>query len=307
MSQTAGSSVPQIDAARIRRMLRQYRITDGKGFRLRDHDPADTAGHVIDRPDATALLNYGIRRLAELQELLYAQKRWAVLCVLQAMDTAGKDGTIKHVLSGVNPQGVHVTSFKAPGQEELSHDFLWRVNRALPPRGQIGIFNRSHYEEVLVCRVHPEVLERQNLPDAVRGRHFWRHRLEAIAGFEQYLARQGFAVVKFFLHISKDEQKRRLIDRLDDRSKHWKFDRNDLIERGFWDQYQDAYEEAIAATAAPHAPWYVVPGNNKWFSRLVVAAALVHAMEKLDLHYPRVTETQERELQEARAALAAEG
>jgi len=300
------AGVPDIDVGKVRKMLDRYRVTDGRGFRLKDRDPGETYGHSIDKPEAQALLEYGVRELAAQQELLYADNRWAVLAVLQAVDAAGKDGTIKHVMSGVNPQGVQVTSFKAPGPEELEHDFLWRVNRALPARGHIGIFNRSHYEEVLVCRVHPELLDRQRLPDAVRDEKFWQHRLEAIARFEQYMALQGFAVVKFFLHLSKAEQKRRLLARLDDETKHWKFSSSDLHERGFWDQYERAFEEAITATAAPHAPWYVVPADNKWFSRLVVAVALVHAMKGLDLHYPVPTEEQKAAITAARAALEAE-
>ncbi len=224
-------------------------MTSGKGFRLKDHDPADTMGHLLSKPQAEAMLAHDVHRLAALQEKLYAQNEWAMLCVLQAMDAAGKDGTIKHVMSGVNPQGVRVTSFKAPGPEELAHDFLWRANRALPERGHIGIFNRSHYEEVLVVRVHPEVLERQHLPDEVLGKRMWDQRLEAIAAFERYLTRQGMVVLKFFLNVSRGEQKRRFLERLEEKDKHWKFSAGDLAERAFWDDYQHAYEEAIAATA----------------------------------------------------------
>ena len=229
-----------------------------------------------------------------------------MLCVLQAMDAAGKDGTIKHVMSGVNPQGVQVTSFKAPGPEELAHDFLWRANRALPERGHIGIFNRSHYEEVLVVRVHPEVLERQHLPDEVLGKRLWDQRLEAIAAFERYLTRQGMVVLKFFLNVSRHEQKRRFLERLEEKDKHWKFSTGDLAERAFWNDYQHAYEEAIAATATPHAPWFVVPADNKWFTRLIVVAAMIEALEALDLTLPALSPEQEAALEAARKKLESE-
>ncbi|MDR3538302.1 MAG: polyphosphate kinase 2 family protein [Acetobacteraceae bacterium] len=288
---------------RVRKLLEPYRIEDGKGFRLKHHDPSDTAGRLLEKPDAAALLAEGVHVLAQLQEKLYAQDRWAMLCAFQAMDAAGKDGTIKHVMSGVNPQGVQVTSFKAPGTEELAHDFLWRSVRALPQRGHIGIFNRSHYEEVLVVRVHPEMLEHQHLPPEMVGKRIWQQRLEAIANLEQYLARQGTVVLKFFLNVSKGEQRRRFLERLDDPGKHWKFSPNDLAERAFWDDYQDAYEEVIAATAAPHAPWFVVPADNKWFTRLIVVAAMVDALHRLDLTMPPPTPAQESAWDEARKAL----
>ena len=236
---------------------------------------------------ARALLEGGVQRLSEQQEKLYAQDRWAMLCCFQAMDAAGKDSTIKHVMSGVNPQGVQVTSFKAPGPEELGHDFLWRIARALPSRGRIGIFNRSHYEEVLAVRVHRALLERQRLPPSLIGKRIWAERLEAIAGFERYLAREGWVIQKFFLHISKEEQKRRFLARLNEPEKNWKFSAADLAERGFWDDYMAAYEEAIAATAAPHAPWFVVPADNRWFTRLVVVAAINQALDQLDLKFPK--------------------
>ena len=287
----------------VRRLVDAYRVESGKGFRLKHHDPSDTAGHLVDHHQANALLADGVATLEHLQEKLYAQNRWAMLCLFQAMDAAGKDGTIKHVMSGVNPQGVQVTSFKAPGPEELAHDFLWRANRALPERGRIGIHNRSHYEEVLVVRVHPELLDRQRLPGDVVGKHIWEHRLEAIAEFETYLARQGIVVLKFFLNVSRDEQRRRFLERLNDPAKHWKFSASDLTERGFWDQYQDAYEEAIAATATAKAPWFVVPADNKWFTRLIVVAAMVDALHGLDLEIPAMTGDQEARLAEARTAL----
>ncbi len=290
-----------------RKLLDRYRVTDGKTFRLADHDPADVAPKLVNPADSAALLAQGVARLSALQELLYAQRSWSLLAVFQAMDAAGKDGTIKHVMSGVNPQGVRVKAFKAPGEEELAHDFLWRVMRELPERGQVGIFNRSHYEEVLVVRVHPEMLDRERLPGALRGRKMWQHRLEDIAHFETYLARQGLVVLKFFLHVSREEQRRRLLDRLDQPDKTWKFSAGDVIERQHWDEYMQAYEAAIRATASDDAPWFVVPADHKWFTRLVVVAAMVDALEKLDLKVPSVPEQTRLGLAAARAELIKEG
>jgi PPK2 family polyphosphate:nucleotide phosphotransferase len=287
----------------MRKILDRYRVTSGKGFRLKDHDPADTAGHLLSRAQADATLTHGVHRLAEMQEKLYAQKSWAMLCVLQAMDAAGKDGTIEHVMSGVNPQGVQVTSFKAPGPEELAHDFLWRANRALPERGRIGIFNRSHYEEVLIVRVHPECLEHQHLPKKLIGRRLWEQRLEAIVAYERHLTRQGYVVLKFFLNVSKQEQKRRFLDRLEETDKNWKFSASDLAERAFWDDYQHAYQEAIAATATPHAPWFVVPADHKWFTRLIVVAAMIEALDALHLTYPVLSPDEQSALRVARLKL----
>ncbi|MBS0561560.1 MAG: polyphosphate kinase 2 family protein [Proteobacteria bacterium] len=295
-----------ISPKRVAKLLARHRVEEGKGFRLKDHDPGDTGGQSMDKDEAHALLMGGVEALSEHQEKLYAQDQWALLCVLQAMDAAGKDGTIKHVMSGVNPQGVQVTSFKAPGPEALDHDFLWRSNRALPERGRIGIFNRSYYEEVLVVRVHPEILHKQDLPKKLITKHIWKERLEAIAAYEQFLARQGIVILKFFLHLSKDEQKRRFLSRLDEKEKNWKFSVNDIKERAFWDAYQEAYEDAIRATAAPHAPWYVVPADNKWYSRLVVVAAMNHALRGLDLKFPEVTAEQHEALEAARKQLEAE-
>lgn len=275
-----------LTAKRLRRLVERCRVTDGDGFRLRDHDPADTGGLDLGKADGTELLGEGTRRLADLQERLWARREWAVLCVIQATDTGGKDGTIRHVMSGVNPQGVEVVPFAAPGPEEYAHDFLWRIHRAVPARGRIGIFNRSHYEEVLVPRVHPDVLARQHLPAAVRGRHFWRDRLRDIAAFERYLANQGIAVVKLFLNVSREEQRQRLLARLEEPDKLWKFDPADLAERQHWDEYRHAYERAIAATAAPHAPWYVVPADRKWLAHLVAAEILIEVLEGLDLSTP---------------------
>jgi PPK2 family polyphosphate:nucleotide phosphotransferase len=290
----------------LRKLIERYRVTDGKGFRLKHFDPADTGGHLVAREHSEALLADGVQRLAALQRLLYPQDQWALLCLFQAMDAAGKDGTISHVMSGVNPQGVSVTSFKQPGPEDLSHDFLWRVMRHLPMRGQIGIFNRSHYEEVLVVRLHPELLARQHLPPAVEGKNLWKHRLEDIAAFERYVSRQGLVILKFFLHLSKAEQKRRFLARLDTPGKNWKFSPADIAERARWDEYQDAYEEAIAATAADHAPWFVVPADSKWFARLVVVEAMVAALEDLDLKLPELSAEDRTRLAEARRALEAE-
>jgi PPK2 family polyphosphate:nucleotide phosphotransferase len=300
------AAAPRLTRSQTRKMLDRFRVTSGKGFRLKDHDPADTMGHLLSKPQAEAMLAQDVHRLAALQDELYAQNEWAMLCVLQAMDAAGKDGTIKHVMSGVNPQGVRVTSFKAPGPEELAHDFLWRANHALPERGHIGIFNRSHYEEVLVVRVHPEVLERQHLPDEVLGKRMWDQRLEAIAAFERYLTRQGMVVLKFFLNVSRGEQKRRFLERLDEKEKHWKFSTGDLAERAFWNDYQHAYEAAIAATATPHAPWFVVPADNKWFTRLIVVAAMIEALEALDLTMPALSPERQAALEAARLKLESE-
>jgi PPK2 family polyphosphate:nucleotide phosphotransferase len=302
----AMADVAKLSRKQIRKIVDRYRVISGKGFRLKDHDPADTAGHLLPRSQADALLAHGVQRLSELQERLYAQNSWAMLCVMQAMDAAGKDGTIKHVMSGVDPQGVQVTAFKAPGSEELAHDFLWRANRALPARGHIGIFNRSHYEEVLVVRVHPENLERQHLPKDLVGRRLWEQRLEAIATFERYLTRQGTVVLKFFLNVSKDEQKRRFLDRLEEKEKNWKFSASDLSERAFWDDYQRAYQDAIAATATPHAPWYVVPADHKWFTRLIVVGAMIEALDELDLTTPALSSDEEASLRAARLKLDSE-
>jgi len=290
---------------KLTKILERFRVTDGTKFRLSDYDPADTAGIDLNKAEAKALVARDVERLAALQELLYAQDRWSLLCVLQGMDSGGKDSTIKHVMSGVNPQGVQVSAFKAPGPEELAHGFLWRVSAKLPPRGHIGIFNRSHYEEVLVVRVHPELLQTQRLPEAVIGKNFWRHRLEDIANFERYLAHQGVVILKFFLHISKEEQRLRLLARLEDPRKNWKFSESDLAERRLWDDYMHAYEKAIAATAAPRAPWYIVPADHKWFAHVVVVAALIEALEGLKLSYPKLEPAQQELLNRARAELQA--
>ena len=287
----------------IEKTLRRYRVEDGKGFRLADHAPDDTAGLDIDKNGSKEQLQRGVQYLSTQQDMLYAQDRWSVLCIFQAMDAAGKDGAIKHVFSGVNPQGCHVVSFKAPSATELDHDFLWRHVVALPQRGQIGIHNRSWYEEVLVARVHPTVLAGQKLPPKLVGKHIWEERLEDIAAFERYLSRQGVVVLKFFLNVSKEEQRKRFLSRIEEPEKNWKFSASDVAERGRWDAYQEAYQAAIRATAAPHAPWYVVPADRKWFTRLVVVAAICRALEGLGLHYPEVTAAQRAALMQAKESL----
>ena len=285
---------------------RKFRVESGKGFRLKGVDPGDTGGLKLEKDDAANLLDRGVEVLAELQDKLYAQDKRALLLVFQAMDAAGKDGTIKHVMSGVNPQGCQVFAFKTPSAEELDHDFLWRTTKCLPERGRIGIFNRSYYEEVLVVRVHPEILGKQKLPPELVTKKIWKERYEDIASFERYLARNGVAVVKFFLHVSRKEQKKRFLERLERPEKNWKFSLADAQERQHWDSYMEAYEDAIRATAAPWAPWYVVPADTKWFTRLVVASAVIDALEKMDLAYPEVDEAKKAELAKAREALEAE-
>jgi PPK2 family polyphosphate:nucleotide phosphotransferase len=293
--------------ARIESFIDPYRVVSGKGFRLKDMDPADTRGLGSEsKPQAKELLARGVEWLAEQQDKLYAQDRWSVLLVFQAMDAAGKDGTIKHVMSGVNPQGCQVFSFKQPSSEELDHDYLWRYMKCIPERGRIGIFNRSYYEEVLVVRVHEQILQNQKLAGKLVSKRIWDERLEDIAAFERYLARNGVVLLKFFLNVSREEQKRRFMERLDLPQKNWKFSALDVKERGHWNDYMRAYQEAIRGTAAKHAPWFVVPADNKWFTRLVVAAAVVEAMEKLDLAYPRIDSAKRKELAAARALLGNE-
>jgi PPK2 family polyphosphate:nucleotide phosphotransferase len=291
----------QIDA-----FLKPFRVAKGKGFRLSKMKPGDTRG-VKSKEDAQVLLKRGIELLAEMQDRLYAQDQWGVLLVFQAMDAAGKDGAIKHVMSGINPQGCQVYSFKNPSSEELDHDFLWRTNRCLPERGRIGIFNRSYYEEVLVVRVHQEILEKQKLPRRLVTKRIWEERYEDIRAFERYMARQGYVILKFFLNVSSKAQKERFLERLELPEKNWKFSMADAKERGYWRAYMKAYQDMIRATAAPHAPWFVVPADKKWFSRFVVAAAVHDALEKLGLAYPRVDEAKKKELAAARVALERDG
>jgi PPK2 family polyphosphate:nucleotide phosphotransferase len=292
---------------RIERMLDRYRVTRGKKFRLGEFDPGDTGDLGSDRkPAARELLAHGIAWLSEEQEKLYAQDRRAVLLVFQAMDAAGKDSTIRHVMSGVNPQGCQVFSFKQPSMEELDHDYLWRYHDRLPERGRIGIFNRSYYEEVLVVRVHPELLERQRIPGQKITEGAWKRRLDEIASFERYLGRQGTTILKFFLNVSRKEQRNRFLERLDEPEKNWKFSPTDVAERGHWDAYMAAYEDAIRRTASDEAPWYVVPADHKWFTRLVVAAAIVRALREMRLSYPKVEADRKKELDAARRALMSE-
>ena len=288
----------------VSRFVKPLRVEDGDRFRLAKVDPDGTPGLAIRKDQAKDLLDAGVDILAELQEKLYAQDRWAVLAIFQAMDAAGKDGAIKHVMSGINPQGCQVFSFKAPSPEELDHDFMWRCLRNLPERGRIGIFNRSYYEEVLVVRVHPEYLQRQHLPPGFVTERIWDQRFEDIRAMERYLCRNGVAVVKFFLHISREEQRRRFMDRLDDREKNWKFSPGDVAERQHWDEYMAAYEDMIRNTASKHAPWYVVPADNKWFARIAVAGALIDTLERLDLKFPEAPDA--KDLKAARALLMKE-
>ena len=289
---------------KFHKFIKPYVVEAGEGFRLKDHDPGDIHGlKSQDKPEATKWLEQGVVQLSKLQDILYAQGNWGLLLIFQAMDAAGKDGTIKHVMSGVNPQGVNVYSFKAPSTEELAHTFMWRSMGSIPPRGKIAIFNRSYYEEVLVVRVHPEFLDRQRIPESLRGKHLWRDRYEDINAFERYLTRNGIAIRKFFLNISKKEQKKRFMERLDDADKNWKFSDADLKERKFWDDYQDAYEKMIRNTATEYAPWIVVPADNKWFSRLLVVATIVDALKNMNLKFPKLDDAQHAALKVARKQL----
>jgi PPK2 family polyphosphate:nucleotide phosphotransferase len=302
------NDIPLSRIVKVSREFSQaYCVRRGADFKLKDHDPGDTA-HLgsEDKPRARALLGLGRNALAELQDMLYAQDRWSLLLVFQAMDAAGKDGVIKHVMSGVNPQGCQVVSFKAPSSEELDHDYLWRCAKNLPERGRIGIFNRSYYEEVLVVKVHPEFLRGQKLPPELVTKRIWDERYQDIRSFERYLSRQGTVVRKFFLHVSHAEQKKRFLERIEHPEKNWKFSAADVRERGHWNEYMAAYQALIRETATPESPWYVVPADNKWFTRLVVAAAVVDALASLDLHYPKVDKKQLAELAVAKKALLAE-
>jgi len=287
------------------RLAEPFCITKGEKFRLKDWDPADTTG-VKNKQQAQNILDAREGVLSHLQEKLYAQDRWALLVILQAMDAAGKDGVIKHVMSGVNPQGCDVYAFKAPSSEELNHDFLWRTQKCVPGRGKIGIFNRSYYEEVLVVRVHPPFLRAEKLPDQLITKHIWDERYEDINAYERYLTHNGVVIRKFFLHVSKEEQKRRFLERLEDPKKNWKFSMADVNERGFWNDYQETYEEMIQNTATRHAPWFVVPADNKWFTRLIVASAIIQALDELHLSFPDVDKAKKKELQAVRDTLLAQ-
>ena len=287
------------------RIIEPYCITKGEKLRLKDHDPADTNG-LKAKHQAQGLLEDSTALLSHMQEKLYAQDRWALLLIFQAMDAAGKDGAIKHVMSGVNPQGCDVFSFKSPSNEELDHDYLWRTHKCIPARGKIGIFNRSYYEEVLVVRVHPTFLRAQKLPDDLITKHIWDERYEDINSFERYLTRNSVVIRKFFLNVSKKEQKKRFLERLEDSKKNWKFSMADVQERGFWKDYQEAYEEMMRRTATKHAPWYVIPADNKWFTRLAVASAIIETLNGLNLAFPDVEKAKKKELQAVRASLLSE-
>jgi len=291
---------------KLEHIAKRFRIDKPDKFRLSDHEPSECCGLTIDKAEAKTALADGIERLADLQDRLYADDRWAVLIVLQGMDAAGKDSVIKHVMSGLNPQGVAVHSFKQPSAEELQHDFLWRVEQKLPARGRIGIFNRSHYEEVLVVRVHREKLASERLPDGLASKRLWQRRFADIRAFESHLARNGTVILKFFLNVSRDEQRRRFLDRIEQPGKRWKFSMGDVEERELWPKYVAAYEDAIRETSRPEAPWYVVPADNKWFSRMVVAAALVDTLGARKLGYPKVSGKALKELRKAEKALKAE-
>lgn len=289
------------------KLVKKYRVEKAKKFKLRDMNPADTAGVRSDKKRAKKELARDIERLSSLQERLYAQDRWSVLLIFQAMDAAGKDSVIKHVMSGINPQGCQVTSFKAPSEEELDHDFLWRVGKALPERGRIGIFNRSHYEEVLAVRVHGEILAKQKMPLKLLSGDIWRERFKDIRNFESHLARNGTVVLKFFLHVSKEEQKKRFLARVEDPAKRWKFSSRDVEERKLWDRYMAVYEDMIRHTSTEEAPWHVVPADHKWFTHMVVAKTIVRVLQKLDLKFPAVEGQALADLKLARQALRSEG
>jgi PPK2 family polyphosphate:nucleotide phosphotransferase len=284
------------------KFIKGYCVERGKDFRLKDVDPADTQGLDL-KEQAQDFLEKGIARLTDLQQKLYAQDQWALLVILQGMDAAGKDSVIRHVMSGVNPQGCEVYSFKEPSQEDLNHDFLWRVSKRLPQRGRIGIFNRSYYEEVLVVRVHPELLRKERIPHSVGNKKIWKERFEDINSFETHLNRNGVLLRKFFLHLSKEEQKKRFLSRLDEPEKNWKFSEADVREREHWEDYMEAYEDMVRHTATPHAPWFVVPADHKWFTRMVVAAAIIQSLESLHLTFPPVDEAKRKELDAAREFL----
>ncbi|MBX7141925.1 MAG: polyphosphate kinase 2 family protein [Chitinophagales bacterium] len=289
---------------RAQELCKPYRVTDGSKFRLKDVDPNDIGGlEAEDKPRAKEALQIGVEALALLQDMLYAQDRWSLLLIFQAMDAAGKDGAIKHVMSGVNPQGCQVSAFKAPTSVDLDHDYMWRCQKELPERGRIGIFNRSYYEDVLVVKVHPEILKSQKVPPQLIGDDLWDNRYKDIRNFEKYLYRNGTVTRKFFLHLSKKEQKKRFLERFDNPDKNWKVSSADTKERGYWDAYMDAYEKAIQETASKSAPWYVIPANNKWFTRVVVAAAIIDAMADMDLHYPKVDDAKLKEIAAAREML----
>jgi PPK2 family polyphosphate:nucleotide phosphotransferase len=303
MARTEEDAMPDV---LVKKLLSRYRVSDGTKFRLKDYSTGDVAPDLVNPDNSTTLLAAGVARLSELQERLYAEHSWSLLAVFQAMDAAGKDGTIKHVMSGVNPQGCQVTSFKQPSEEELDHDWMWRCCKALPERGRIGIFNRSYYEECLVVRVHPEILAKQKLPPKLVTKDIWRDRFEDISAMERYIARNGTVILKFFLNVSREEQRERFLERLEDPAKNWKFSLADIGERKLWDKYQAAYQDLIRHTSTKHAPWHIVPADHKWFARVVIGSAIVAALDKLDLHFPKVDKADRSEFKQVREALLAE-
>jgi PPK2 family polyphosphate:nucleotide phosphotransferase len=306
-SQPPASAETYSHAAIIKKasaLAKQCCISHGAKFRLKDHDPAGTLGFKSeDHPRAKQALEAGVQILSELQDMLYAQDKWAVLLIFQGMDAAGKDGVVNHVMSGVNPAGCQVFSFKQPSSEDLDHDYLWRCIKCLPNRGHIGIFNRSYYEEVLVVRVHPSLLDKERVPPSLITKHIWKERLEDIHNFERYLHRNGIITAKFFLNLSKEEQKQRFLERADDPDKNWKFSTADAVEREYWDDYQDAFEDMIRHTATRENPWYVIPADHKSFARILVASAVIHTLDCLNLSYPRVDKAKLTEIARAKKAL----
>jgi PPK2 family polyphosphate:nucleotide phosphotransferase len=303
MAKNGKSSQPS--ARQLKSYVDPFRVDGSQEFHLKSHKPGEKGD--LDKETANKIIDANRGRLRELQEKLYAYDRWSVLLIFQGMDASGKDSAVEHVMSGINPQGCQVYSFKQPSTKELDHDFMWRTSKCVPERGRIGIFNRSYYEELLVVRVHPEILAKQRLPPELVTKNIWRERFEDISAFEKYLARNGTLILKFFLNVSKEEQRKRFLDRLEDPSKNWKFDMGDVTERKLWDKYQAAYQDAIHHTSAKHAPWIVVPADHKWFGRVVISSAIVNAMEKLDLHYPEVDKDMKDELKKVRLALEGEG
>jgi PPK2 family polyphosphate:nucleotide phosphotransferase len=298
-------TVSKTSASELDRYISPFRVDGATRFHLRSQKTNEKGG--LDKEKAAGILEANRKQLSDFQEKLYAQDRWSLLLIFQGMDAAGKDSAIKAVFEGVNPQGCEVTSFKQPTAHELDHDFMWRCARALPGRGRIGIFNRSYYEECLVTRVHPELLQQEKLPPKLITKNIWRERFEGISAFERYLSRNGTVIIKFFLNVSREEQRQRFLDRLDDPAKQWKFSMNDITERGFWNRYQAVYQDIVRHTASPHAPWYVVPADHKWFARVVIGSVIVAALEKLDLHFPRVDKASQEEFSKVRKALKHEG
>lgn len=305
MARNNSGKTRNASAARNERaLIRPFRIDDAENFHLASHGTAQRGG--LEKQQGEKIIQANARRVAELQDRLYAENRWSVLVIFQGLDASGKDSAVEHVMSGVNPQGCEVHSFKVPTSEELDHDFLWRANLRLPERGRIGIFNRSYYEELLVVRVHPEVLAKERIPPKLVSRNIWRERFEDICAYERYLSRNGTVILKFFLHVSKEEQRRRFLDRLDEPAKRWKFSMGDIAERALWAKYQAAYQDLIRHTSTAHAPWYVVPADHKWFARAVISATILDTLEKLDPQFPRVDRASLNEFEQVRRALESE-